>query len=156
MSRLEYRVLGPVDLRADGERLAVPVLLVNGTRDPINPYGGGDVILPPELGGHDLGPVLPSEDAARLLATLAGHRSPPHVRSPPDADGDPTTALRHQTWTAPGRPEVTLVTIVGGGHTIPQPDATFPPVAGPHSGDLDTPAEAWRSFARFATEQEPR
>lgn len=48
---------------------AVPVLMVNGTADPINPFMGGDVIAPT---GAVLGRVLPSVDGAAYLEEVGG------------------------------------------------------------------------------------
>lgn len=51
---------------------AVPVLMVNGTADPVNPFGGGDVITPT---GIPLGPVMSSEEGARFLEDVARGRA---------------------------------------------------------------------------------
>jgi poly(3-hydroxybutyrate) depolymerase/protein-S-isoprenylcysteine O-methyltransferase Ste14 len=128
-------------------RLATPVLLVEGTDDPINPYRGGEVVLPAELGGAALGPVLSAEETARYLASRAGHRSPPRVEAGREVDGDPTTGIERRTWRTPGTPPITLITVIGGGHTIPQPGASFPAIVGRQTAELDAPAEVWEFFA---------
>lgn len=120
------------------------VFLVNGTEDPINPYDGGPVIMPAALGGAGLGAVRSSRDTARYFAARNGHSSSPHLLRGADRDGDPATRSVWSMWTSPGRPAVALVTIEGGGHTIPQPGVRFPELAGPHSADLDAPLAAWR------------
>ena len=46
----------------------IPVMIVNGTADPINPFRGGMV----NLGGTNLGNVLSSEDTAKYWAEAVG------------------------------------------------------------------------------------
>jgi len=55
---------------APGDSSGVAVLLVNGTRDPINPFAGGPVRLPTGNGG---GAVRSVPASARWLAVRAGH-----------------------------------------------------------------------------------
>jgi polyhydroxybutyrate depolymerase len=50
----------------------IPVMIVNGTADPINPFRGGMV----NLGGAMLGNVLSSEDTAKYWAKLLGVTAP--------------------------------------------------------------------------------
>jgi polyhydroxybutyrate depolymerase len=51
---------------------AASVLIVNGTRDPVSPWGGGEVIAPT---GVPLGRVRPSAESARYLEERAGGRA---------------------------------------------------------------------------------
>jgi polyhydroxybutyrate depolymerase len=127
---------------------AVPVLLINGDRDPISPYGGGTVTMLGPLGNR--GDVQSALASAQYFQELAGHRSAPFEHRYPDDDpGDGTVAVR-RVWTAPGRPEVALITIHGGGHTIPHPRKQFPRIFGRTSHDISAAAEAWRFFLRQA------
>jgi polyhydroxybutyrate depolymerase len=122
------------------------VMLVNGTADPINPYEGGEIVLPPELGGISLGRVLSSRETAAWLARRAGHRSAASHARGDERDGNPATAVAWSRWAGAGLPEVAHLTIEGGGHTIPLPGTRFPALLGPHSEDVDVPAEAWLFF----------
>lgn len=116
-----------------GERCAAaaPVSLVmfQGTRDPLMPYGGGDLSL-------GRGRVLAAPEAAALFARVNGCSGPPEVTAEPDtvADG---TRVRRSTFTGcpPGR-DVVLFTIDGGGHTWPGGPAVGRSV-GRVSRDLD-------------------
>lgn len=139
---------GDSDCAPRGE--PVTVALIDGTEDPINPYAGGDVVLPEILGGAVLGRVLSAEASAEYFASLAGHAGPPSLTVDPDRDGDPSTAVERRVWSAgDGRPEVVLLTVRGGGHTIPQPPPTrapFPAFAGPMSTEIDAVHEAWELF----------
>ncbi|MGD2047118.1 MAG: PHB depolymerase family esterase [Gemmatimonadota bacterium] len=51
---------------------AVPVLMVNGSADPINPFSGGDVIAPT---GSVIGRALSSEAGASYLEEVSGGRA---------------------------------------------------------------------------------
>lgn len=131
-------------------RATPAVLLINGTADPINPFDGGDIVLPPELGGLGLGRVLSSSETARLLAERAGHRGGFSTEAGEEVDGNRATAVTWTRWTAANLPEVAFVTVVGGGHTIPQPGTAYPALLGPHSADIDAPLEAWTFVQRNA------
>ena len=140
------------DCSPGGEPVAVA--LINGTDDPINPYGGGDVVLPEQLGGALLGRVLSTEASAAHFARLAGHQGPPTSNRDPER-GDPSTEIERRVWAARGR-EVAWITVRGGGHTIPQTGssgARFPPFAGPRSQEIDAALEAWSFLQRNRVER---
>ncbi len=61
----------------------IPVMIVNGTADPINPFRGGMV----NLGGAKLGNVLSSEDTAKYWAKLLGVTAPPQIATLPHKGG---------------------------------------------------------------------
>jgi polyhydroxybutyrate depolymerase len=61
----------------------IPVMIVNGTADPINPYRGGMV----NLGGAKLGNVLSSEDTAKYWAKLLGVTAMPELAKLPHKGG---------------------------------------------------------------------
>ena len=61
----------------------IPVMIVNGTADPINPYRGGMV----NLGGAKLGNVLSSEDTAKYWAKLLGVTAMPAAAKLPHKGG---------------------------------------------------------------------
>jgi polyhydroxybutyrate depolymerase len=95
----------------DGRHTAV--VLIEGTADPINPYLGGRVSI---FGLGDRGPVLSAQKSAEWFAQRYGLKP----------DTGPKPVLRQgglvaswQDWGA-DRPLVRLVTIQGGGHTIPK------------------------------------
>ena len=61
----------------------IPVMIVNGTADPINPFRGGMV----NLGGAKLGNVLSSEDTAKYWAKLLGVTAAPQIATLPHKGG---------------------------------------------------------------------
>ncbi len=126
----------------------VPLLLVNGTRDPINPYAGGHVSL---FGWDDRGTVRSSEETAAYFAALAGAplgQSAAEV-TVPRAPGIPT-AVERTTWSRDGEVRVALYTVRGGGHVVPQPRYRAPRLIGATEQRFDALAAAWQFFERVA------
>lgn len=104
----------------------VSVMIVNGTADPVSPYGGGEVVAP---GGTRLGHVRSTLATAEYFAALAGlRRAPSALRLAPRQDGG--TGVDRATWSGYGEVEVSLYTIHGGGHTIPGPRSQLPDFVG--------------------------
>lgn len=118
-------------------------LLMNGTRDPINPYAGGAVTL---FGFGNRGTVLSTEDSALALARRNGQSGVPSQ--------DRLTSIgpvwaERQRWNVAGAAPVELVTVHGGGHLLPQPVYRPPRLLGLADPDLDGPAEIWRFFSEL-------
>lgn len=110
----------------------IPVMIVNGTADPINPFGGGMV----NLGGARLGNVLSSEDTAKYFAKLLGVTAPPQTATLPHRGGRTTVASL--TFVKDERPVVVLYAVQNGGHAMP--------LAGE---DLDSPVAIWDFFSKL-------
>ena len=110
----------------------IPVMIVNGTADPINPYRGGMV----NLGGAKLGNVLSSEDTAKYWAKLLGVTAMPELAKLPHKGG--STSVDSMTWVKDGTPVVVLYSVQNGGHAMP--------LAGE---DLDSPVAIWDFFSKL-------
>lgn len=123
---------------------AVPVMVVNGTADPINPFDGGEVSI---FGFGRRGAVRSSRDTAGYFAGLAGHAAPTVTRLPKEGEADGTWVERVR-WGAGGPNEVVLDAVHGGGHAIPQPGYRPPRVLGRACRAVNGPAEVWDFFAR--------
>ncbi|HEX2190210.1 MAG TPA: PHB depolymerase family esterase [Longimicrobiaceae bacterium] len=121
------------------------VLVLNGTADPINPYGGGKVTL---FGFGDRGRVLSSRETARYFARRNGIAASPVTEAVAQSEDSAPTSAERTLWRSATGSEVLLYTIHGGGHTIPQPHARFPRLLGRTHRALDGPAEIWSFFAR--------
>lgn len=119
----------------------VPVLLINGTADRINPHAGGRVSV---FGFASRGHVRSSRETAEYFAQLAGHH---HVERTRIAESSQLW-IEQLRWHAPNAAEVMLLAVHGGGHVIPGPSAAFPRVLGKVSSVIDAPHEAWQFFAR--------
>jgi polyhydroxybutyrate depolymerase len=135
------------DMTCSGRRLTAAVMLINGTADPVNPYDGGAAAVP---GGTSLGDVRSAVQSARVLARLAGHRSAPEqsVLLPRRRDGSGVERLR---WQGPDAPDVVLITVHGGGHTIPGPSSNYPSFVGSVEQAYSAAGEAVRFFERSRT-----
>lgn len=100
----------------------VPVMIVNGTDDPINPYEGGMVRL---FFLIKKGEVLSSMDSARAwLLDEELNRHPVAIQRE-DRNQDDASHVEMQTWPAS---RVRLYTVHGGGHTIPGGSQYLPKV----------------------------
>jgi polyhydroxybutyrate depolymerase len=110
----------------------IPVMIVNGTADPINPFRGGMV----NLGGAKLGNVLSSEDTAKYWAKLLGVTAPPQVATLPHKGG--LTSVDSMTFVKDGTPVVILYAVQNGGHDMPL-----------EGEDLDSPVAIWDFFAKL-------
>ncbi len=127
-------------------RQPVAVLLVNGDADPVSPYDGGRITSIGPINRR--GEVQSSLDTARYFSNLAGYTEPPFEHRYPDADPADGTVATRMVWTASDRPEVDLITIHGGGHTIPHPRKAMPRILGRTSHDVPAAEEIWRFFRR--------
>lgn len=110
---------------------ALPVMIVNGTEDPINPYEGGAVVLG---GNMNMGRVRSTGQTLAYWAGLAHHTGQPTLEKLPDTNpGDGRTVERY-TYHAAGKPDVVLLKVIGGKHDYP--------------GDIDVHLEALRFFGQ--------
>lgn len=109
----------------------MPVLCLNGTRDPIVPFKGGIASL---WGFKPRGPVMSSMDSARYFARRNGITTAPATEQ---VTGGrlPTTRTR---WREEGHAPVDFYAVQRGGHTIPNPDHRAPWMLGLTARDLDT------------------
>lgn len=123
---------------------AVNTLLIAGTADPIAPYAGG---ASRALDGQPLGIVDSVPSTAARFAARAGHHEPASRALIGNRDGDPNTYVESRRWQSVDAPIVELLTIHGGGHTIPQSSTRFPTPFGATSADVDTATIA-RQFMR--------
>lgn len=112
------------------------IVLVEGTRDPINPYDGGRVTL---FGFGNRGNVLSAQATAEWFGQALGLTAgKPRLLG--QASG---LAVRERDWeSASGR--VRLLTIEGGGHTVPQAGYRFARILGPTCQDDAVLESAWQ------------
>ena len=119
-----------------------PMMIVNGTSDPINPYEGGAVTL---FGFGNRGMVLSALDSARHFA---GGASGPVARRLRPRLGSDRTWVGQAVWRRPGGSEVMLLSVHGGGHVVPQPVYRPPRLLGAVTTAVDGPDAAWDFFRR--------
>jgi len=133
---------GNLDCERSGE--AVATLVMNGTADPVNPYEGGLVEI---FGDTSRGVVRSASSTARYWADLAGQAGDGQQRLWPELAPDDGTSIQSTHWSTPGKPPVTLITIVGGGHTIPHPLFRLPRILGPTSHEFAAAEVIWSFFS---------
>jgi polyhydroxybutyrate depolymerase len=126
----------------------VPVLIMNGTADPLMPWAGGCVASP----RCERGTVLSTEETVAFWVEVNRARSEPVCRDLPDADPHDGSTVRVCTWSGgTGGAEVVLYRVEGGGHSPPGPDplpAWYRLIAGPKNHDISAPDEIWGFFTR--------
>jgi polyhydroxybutyrate depolymerase len=134
----------PANLDCTPSGTSMPVVIINGTADPINPFNGGNVML----GFTSLGPVYSADATAQYWAALNGVTGDPVVtRLPHKVRSDPTW-VEQKTYSAPGKPSVVLYAVHGGGHLVPNRYFRF---GAGQTQDLDAPAAIWDFFSKAAS-----
>jgi polyhydroxybutyrate depolymerase len=124
---------------ADFGKGAVAVLIIQGTEDPLVPYGGGDV-------ARDRGKLIDTVAAARLWAKRNGCVTESGDADEPDVDHDDGCKVRRRVWLG-GEAPVVLRSVVGGGHTWPGGSQYFPKsVIGAVCRDFDATKDIWEFF----------
>jgi polyhydroxybutyrate depolymerase len=122
------------------------VMIMNGTKDPLNPFEGGEVGL---FGLVRRGKVRSSQGSGQYFADLNHLAGAPARTETPPAGGD---HVEQVLWRDASKVEVELIAVHGGGHGMPQPYARYPRILGPTPKDLNGPAVIWAFFER----QRPR
>jgi polyhydroxybutyrate depolymerase len=119
----------------------VSVVLIEGTKDKLNPYAGGNVSI---FGMGDRGTVMSAQDSAQWFAKRYGIAAQKDAPQPLKIDGLTAT---WQDWGS-GQPKVRLITIDGGGHVIPQTDYALPSLLFGSTFKSDVPLEsAWEAIS---------
>lgn len=113
------------------KRIAIPVQIINGTADNVNPYEGGEVKSSPQM---NLGFVRSTDRTFQYWSSLAGYKRKPRMKSLPDTDPTDGKTIERYTFRKRGKPEVTLLKVIGGKHDYPN--------------DIDMYLEAWSFFKR--------
>ena len=121
----------------------MPVLEIQGTLDPLVPYGGGHV-RGRGLGGRQ---ALSAPDTAAHWARTNGCPSPPRTATIPITAPDGTQIHTDTYGPCPTGP-VILYTVEGGGHTWPGGEQYLPVAAvGRTTRQLDAGETMWQFFA---------
>jgi len=123
---------------------AVSVLIVNGTKDRLLPYSGGNVA---GNGNKNRGSVLSTEDTARKWVRANGCLPEAELRALPDRDPKDGCHIDATIWRG-GRhgSEVWLYRVEGGGHTWPGGPQYLPKfIVGQVPRDIDT-RDIWNFF----------
>lgn len=106
----------------------MPVLIINGTDDNVNPYNGGEMFV----NNASFGVVRSSESTFGYWSALAGYRGAPVRKMLPDTDTTDKKTIESYSYRQPGKPPVSLLKVIGGHHDYP--------------GDIDVYWYAWQFF----------
>jgi polyhydroxybutyrate depolymerase len=129
----------------------VPMLVINGTIDPLIPYQGGKGASRFAVEGF-----WSAEETLAFWRRVNGCEAQNAASIDLD-DRDPSdqsTVTRVESRCPPGR-DVVLYRVNGGGHRMPSslPDARFPRIAtaflGPQNHDIDGAETIWAFFRKF-------
>ena len=131
------------------KEVPVSILLMNGTEDPMNPDAGGTVAFYGIFGNR--GTVHSTRETIEYWKRLAGHTAAPEQFTLLDRVPDDDSVVDVTRWRAPGKPEVVLYSIRGGGHTVPHPRGRMPRMLGPTNADINAGREIWEFFERNGT-----
>ena len=118
------------------------VMIMNGTKDPLNPFDGGEVKL---FGLFRRGKVRSSRESGQYFADLNHITGTPVTSQTQVTDG---VHVEQVLWRNDSRVEVELVAIHGGGHVMPQPYWRYPRIQGPTPREPNGPAVIWAFFER--------
>ena len=111
-------------------KLPVAVMVINGTKDAINPYTGGEMMV----NGNSFGKVRSTDNTFNYWAGLAGYTGKPKVEVLPDPVKSNAQTITRYSFKEKGKPEVVLLKVTGGEHTFPE--------------DIDAFTESWFFFKR--------
>jgi hypothetical protein len=114
------------------------VLIMNGTDDPIMPWGGGQV-------SFNRGLVLSAEATRDFWRERLGTTATPQRYAFPDLDPDDGSTVTSELYAGGREGSVVLFFVVaGGGH---QPPSIANPTIGMQNHDVEAVQEFWRFFA---------
>ncbi|MEO7123933.1 MAG: PHB depolymerase family esterase [Lacisediminihabitans sp.] len=117
-SQLVAGVQHPVDSGLVG----LPALFIHGTKDPMVPYRGGTSGWRARL---PWGPALSARDSADYYAKRNGITAPSSSAVVESRFPSKRTSVERTDYRQPTSAPVTLYSIIGGGHTIPNPTETY-------------------------------
>jgi len=124
----------------------VPVLVMNGTADPLVPYAGGGVGFAGRRGR-----VLSTDETMARLRKVNGCAEPGKVERLPDVDLNDGSTVTVVSWTnCSSSAPVVLYRVDGGGHRIPRRNGERRPLIdrmlGVENHDFDASEVIWTFF----------
>jgi polyhydroxybutyrate depolymerase len=126
----------------------MPVIMFNGTDDPLVPYGGGDV----GFGGWQ-GSIWPVERTAAFLARHNGCEQLSKTAVAGSAAPDAIRVVRLDWGRCGSEHGVTLYRVEGGGHQVYGRTKFFPLFLGPGTNHVSAPDIIMAAFARAEQRQ---
>lgn len=129
----------------------LPVLVMNGTRDPLVPWDGGSV----GYIGNRRGRVVSTNESVGFWVDNNGCGLS-SVRWLPDRDPADRSRVKVSVWSnEKERCDVVLYMIEGGGHTLPGSNIPDRPLLlGRKNNDIDGPEVIWSFFRQYKRRQD--
>jgi polyhydroxybutyrate depolymerase len=126
----------------------LPVLLMNGTDDPLVPYNGGYV----RFFRKKMGEVVSTKESISFWVKHNRCNAVPTITKLPDRNRSDHSRVVVTSYTKPNnRCEVVLYTIKGGGHTLPGSNTpNHPRILGWKNNDIDGAKVIWEFFAKHS------
>jgi len=126
----------------------LPVLLMNGTKDPLVPWDGGYV----RFFRRTMGEVVSTEETVRFWVRQNHCDTIPKVMELPDKDPSDGSTVKTSTYpNGENGSEVILYAIEGGGHSLPGSDIPEKPfITGKKNNDIDGAEVIWKFFKRHS------
>lgn len=135
----------PVDDNLDCTKKGqfVPMFLINGTSDAVNPYDGGLVSI---LGNDSRGMVLSTDKTINYWTKLGACNETPQLTKVSDINTADKSQIAQYDWSCNGSSKVRLFKVIAGGHTIPSTAHQLPFILGTTNRDVDAPKAIWSFF----------
>lgn len=125
-----------------------PLVMINGTADPVIPFAGGAIGLP----GYRHGEVIAVEQTALRFAHADGCTART-TRALPDLDKSDGTTVTKVTWSGcRAHNSVSLYRIDGGGHEVPGHPSADTPEYGRSNLDISAAETIVAAFAKGGSE----
>ncbi len=121
----------------------VPLLLINGTKDKVNPYNGGLVSI---LGNDSRGTVMSTDETMDYWTKLNDCLTKSNPIKLADLNTVDHSNVVQIKWRCENQTQAILYKINGGGHTIPHTKSKMPKILGATNQDIDAAAEIWQFF----------
>lgn len=121
---------------------AVSVLIINGTNDPINPHGGGWVVIRQD---SSRGAVMSTDNSVKYWTALAAFNDAPKIIEYKDLITDDSSTVVHYKYSGKhSDKKVELLKVINGGHTVPLKDTPpiperFQKIVGNKNRDINAP-----------------
>ncbi len=137
----------PIDENLDCRKSGkfVPICLINGTADRVNPYEGGLVEI---MGNASRGTVL-STDETMTYWTSLGNCSTPQINNLEDKVTGDSSTVEQTIWYCDSTLQAINYKVVNGGHVVPHPKSKLPKLLGNTNQDLNAPRAIWDFFKQL-------
>ncbi|HKO89411.1 MAG TPA: alpha/beta hydrolase-fold protein [Burkholderiales bacterium] len=137
----------PANSQCPAPKQFVPVLLMNGTADPLLPYTGG------AIANNDArrGSVISTQESIDMWRQLSGASPIPETKVLDDTNVEDRSRVTRLRYLKDGLPVAVLYRIEGGGHAEPSRQERyarfFTRMVGAQNGDIDMAEEVWQFFS---------